>query len=162
MKNLKINFSYLCVVAFSVFVGAQLTEAILLVPHWQSLSANEFYSYYERFGPGIGQFYTILTIVSVLIPIGLTIFCLKKEKSVFILALISAIFAILVVLCFYIYFKDVNQLFYQRAFSQEDLMQELVNWSHWHWGRIILELLSLIFLVITLTKLNIRGIKSPE
>ena len=137
---------------FSIFLGSQITEGVLLVPYWQSLSASDFYSYYQRFGPSIGRFYTILTIIAALIPIVLSIFYFRSKSSNLIFALISSIFAILFVACFYIYFKDANELFYQSALSEIDLKKELVTWSKWHWGRVILEICSLIFLILAFGK----------
>lgn len=60
---------YALIAIFSIFVGSQITEGALFVPYWKSLSTEAFYSYYNEFGPGIGQFYTVLTIVAAAIPI---------------------------------------------------------------------------------------------
>ncbi|CAN0460053.1 unnamed protein product, partial [Ectocarpus fasciculatus] len=43
MKN---QLDYYLIALFSIFLGSQITEAMLLVPYWQSLSSSEFYSYY--------------------------------------------------------------------------------------------------------------------
>jgi len=145
---------YALVAIFSTFVGSQITEAVLLVPYWQSLSATDFYSYYNEFGPSIGRFYTVLTIMAALIPISLSLYFKKINSNAFKLALISSFFAILFVSSFYIYFKGTNELFYQGAFSDVELKNELVTWSYWHWGRIILEFISLIFLIFSLNKIQ--------
>jgi len=71
---------YLSIALFSIFIGSQLTEAILLVPYWQSLSTSEFYTYYQEFGPSIGRFYTILTIIAALIPLGFSLYFLSKKS----------------------------------------------------------------------------------
>ncbi len=145
---------YSLVSVFSIFIGGQLTEAVLLVPYWQSLSATDFYSYYNEFGPSIGQFYTVLTIVAALIPISLAIYCKKINPVAFKLALSSSFFAILFVSSFYLYFKEANELFYEAALSDIELKNELVTWSYWHWGRIIIEFISLIFLILSLRKIQ--------
>ncbi|MFK8056821.1 MAG: hypothetical protein AB8F78_11930 [Saprospiraceae bacterium] len=139
--------SYISVAIFSIFVGAQITEGVLLIPYWQSLSAEAFYAYYSEFGPAIGRFFTVLTIVAALIPIGFAAFAKTKHSHAFAPALISAILAIGFVASFYMYFKGANELFYQSAFSDADLKAELVIWSTWHWGRVVVECLSLGFLV---------------
>jgi len=143
---------YFLIAIFSIFVGSQITEAVILVPYWQSLSASEFYSYYKDFGPAIGRFYSILTIVSALIPIVLSVYYFRAKSSRLTYCLVSTLFAILFVLCFYIYFKGTNELFYQSAFNESDLKNELITWSKWHWGRIVLECLSLFFLILAFTK----------
>lgn len=145
---------YSSIVIFSIFIGSQITEGILLVPYWQSLSSADFYTYYNKFGPSIGQFYTILTIVAASIPIILSIYCRRINSNAFKFALISSFFAILFISSFYIYFKSANELFYQAAFSDIELKEELVTWSYWHWGRIILEFISLVFLIISVNKIQ--------
>lgn len=145
---------YSSVPIFSIFIGSQLAEAILLVPYWKSLSANEFYSYYEQYGPLIGQFYTVLTLVAALIPISISIYCKRINSSAFKFALISSFFAILFIACFYIYFKGANELFYQASLSDVGLKNELVTWGQWHWGRIVLEFISLFFLILSVIKIQ--------
>jgi len=149
---MKIQFEYYLIAIFSIFVGSQITEGFLLIPYWQTLSASEFYSYYEKFGHTIDRFYTILTLTAVLIPIALTLHYLRTKTHKIRLALISSIFVILFVSCFYLYFKDTNELFYQSAFSDIDLKTELVTYSKWHNARIFLEILSLIFLIMSVSK----------
>ena len=145
------NFlSYILAAIFSIFIGSQITEGALLVPYWQSLPASDFYAYYNQFGPSIGKFYTVLTIVAALIPIGVSVYCKMINSSALKYALISSFFAILFVSSFYIYFKGTNDLFYQAALSDIELQKELVTWSYWHWGRIVLEFISLGFLMLTL------------
>ncbi len=145
---------YSSISIFSIFIGSQITEGVLLVPYWQSLSSVDFYSYYNTFGPSINQFYTILTIIAASIPIFLTIYCKRINSNAFKFALISAFFAILFISAFYIYFKGTNELFYQAVFSDTELKEELVTWSYWHWGRIIIEFISLVFLIISLDKIK--------
>ncbi|WP_370086427.1 hypothetical protein [Ekhidna sp.] len=150
--------SYTSVAIFSIFIGSQITEGVLLVPYWKSLPASDFYSYYKHFGPSIGRFYTILTIIAALIPISISIYCKQVDSNALKLALSSSFFAILFIACFYIYFKDANELFYQASLSEIALKKELVTWSYWHWGRILLECASLIFLILSLIKIQAKNI----
>ncbi len=145
---------YSSIAIFSIFIGSQITEGVLLVPYWKSLSSTDFYSYYQQFGPAIGQFYTILTIVAALVPISVSVYCKVVKSKALNLALISSLFAILFIACFYIYFKGTNALFYQASFSEVALREELVKWGYWHWGRILLEIASLVFLMLSLVKIR--------
>ncbi len=145
---------YFLVAVFAIFLGSQITEAVLLVPYWQSLSAADFYIYYHAFGPTIGRFYTILTIIAAVIPIALSVYMVRTKAPGSRLAIISAVLAVLFVACFYVYFKGTNELFYQSAFSANELKSELITWSQWHWGRVGLECFSLLFLILALDKRN--------
>lgn len=150
---------YSSIAIFSIFIGSQITEGVLLVPYWQSLSSTDFYSYYNRFGPSIGQFYTILTIIAALIPIVVSIYCKLINSDALKFGLLSSFFAMLFLSSFYIYFKDANELFYQANLSEVELKKELITWSYWHWGRIIVEFISLSFLMLTLTKIQDNDIR---
>ncbi len=145
---------YFSIVIFSIFIGSQITEGVLLVPYWQSLSSTEFYSYYNQFGPSINQFYTILTIVAALVPILLSIYCKLINSKAFKYSLISSFFALLFISSFYIYFKGANESFYQGAFSDLELKEQLIIWSYWHWGRIIIQFISLVFLIVSIHKIR--------
>jgi hypothetical protein len=149
MKN---QLNYFLIAVFSLFLGSQITEAIILVPYWQSLTAVEFYSYYQEFGPSIGRFYTVLTIIAALIPIALSMYYFRMKASSLPFSLVSAVLAILVVACFYLYFKGTNELFYQSAFNEDDLKNELLTWGQWHWARVVLEIFSLLFLILAVAK----------
>jgi len=151
MRQLLLYFS---VTIFSIFIGSQITEGILLVPYWKSLSSADFYSYYKEFGPFIGRFYTVLTIAAALIPISISIYYKLINSNAFKFALISSFFAILFVSSFYIYFRDANELFYQAILSDIELKNELITWSYWHWGRIFIEFVSLFFLILSLIKIQ--------
>jgi len=151
MKHFLLFFS---LAIFSIFIGSQITEGALLVPYWQSLPSNEFYAYYNKFGPSIAKFYTVLTIIAALIPIGISIYCKSINSNALKFALVSSCLAILFVSSFYLYFKEANELFYQSAFNDIELKKELVTWSYWHWGRVLVECVSLLFLILALSKIQ--------
>lgn len=145
---------YFLVAIFAVFIGSQITEGVLLVPYWQSLSSTNFYAYYKEYGPYIGQFYTVLTIIAALIPIAISIYCKSINSNALKFALIASFFALLFVSSFYIYFKNTNELFYKAVLNDVGLKRELIIWSYWHWGRVLIECLSLVFLIRSLIKLQ--------
>ena len=145
---------FFLVVIFSLFIGSQITEGVLLVPYWQALPASQFYSYYNKFGPSIGTFYTVLTIIAALIPIFIAIYCKLIHSKALNFALTSSFFALLFVATFYLYFKSANGFFYQATLSDIQLKSELIVWSYWHWSRVVIELVSLFFLILTLIKIR--------
>ncbi|CAL2090505.1 hypothetical protein [Tenacibaculum sp. 190524A05c] len=145
---------FISIAIFSIFLGSQITEGILLVPYWKSLTTSAFYKYYSDFGPDIGKFYTTLTIISVLITLSVFYFCAIKKSSALKYATLSTFFSLLVILLFYVYFKEVNQQFYQSDFNEKQLQIELNNWSNWHWLRVFFEVLSLVFLTLALNNLK--------
>jgi hypothetical protein len=140
---------YFLIAVFSIFFGSQVTEGFLLVPYWKTLSATEFYEYYSQFGLIIGRFYTTLTIIAALIPVSISIYCFYKKSKALTYSLISTVFTFLCIAVFYMYFKDTNQQFFYASFNPAQLKSELETWEYLHWFRVILELLALIFLILT-------------
>lgn len=154
------TLAYCLIAIFSIFIGTQITEGCLLVPYWKTLGTTEFYEYYSQWGPIIGRFFTLLTVFAALIPISISTYCFSMKSNALRYALISTFFAILFVVLFYIYFKDTNQKFYDATFNMEQLRSELKIWEYWHWARVLLEFLSLTFLILTFNILTGRGDKS--
>jgi len=148
--------SFISIGIFSIFLGSQITEGCILAPYWKTLSHIEFYNYYAKFGPIIGRFYTILTIIATLIPLFVSIYCYYKKTLALRYSLISTLFAFLVIAIFYMHFKEINQQFYQAAFTPNKLQAVLSDWEHYHWLRVFFELLSLTFLILSLNMLNLK------
>lgn len=151
--------AFLLIAVFATFLGSQITEGALLLPYWKTLPANEFFGYYSEFGPAIGQFYTILTIIAAVIPVFLGIYCFVKKSPALKYSLVSILFSVTFVAFFYIYFKDANQQFLDAALNPDQLKAELRIWGNWHWVRVFVEFLALVFLILTL---NILTGKKPR
>lgn len=151
---MKRSLLFISIAIFSIFIGGQITEGCLLLPYWKTLGATEFYVYYAQFGPSIGKFFTVLTVIAALIPLSYSIYCFAKKSPALKYSVVSTSFAILFVAMFYIYFKDANQQFYDSAFSPEQLKSELITWGQWHWLRVLFEILSLAFLIVTFNVLS--------
>ena len=141
--------SFFLVAIFSLFLGSQITEGCLLLPYWKTLSTTEFYYYYAQFGKEIGRFYTILTVIAALIPLSTSIYCILKKSPALRNSLISSFFTFLFIAVFYLYFKGANQQFYNTSLSGSEVTSQLVIWGHWHWFRVFLEFLALVFLILT-------------
>ena len=145
---------FVSITIFSIFLGSQITEGFLLVPFWKSLSGAAFYEYYANFGPLINRFYTSLTIVAVLIPISISIYCVFNKLPALKFSAISSFFALLIIAIFYSYFKGTNEQFYAASFDENELKSVLKSWEIMHWLRVLFELISLVFLLITLNTLE--------
>ena len=147
---------FLLIAVFSVFLGSQITEGFLLIQYWKSLSSSSFYEYYATFGPTINTFYSILTIITVLIPVILSVYSYIKKLQSLKYSVISAVFSLLILVIFYVYFKDVNQHFFDATFTANQLKSELITWEYLHWLRVFFEVIALTFLIFAV---NILGQK---
>ena len=126
-----------------IFWGAQLTEAVLLVPYWKSLKADEFFAYYQSQGKRIHQFFAPLTIGSTLLPFLSVIYLIFFKHEYHILLFTMGLSTLAFFLTFYMYFKNANRRFTDRALTDEALPYELVRWGNWHWGRVSFEFIAL-------------------
>ena len=141
---------FFLIVIFSIFLGSQITEGRLFVPYWKTLSRTEFYDYYSKFGPTIGRFFTVLTIIAALIPLSISIYCFSNKSPALKYSIVSTLFAFLFIALFYIYFKDTNQQFHEADFNSIQLKSVLKTWEQWHWLRVLFEFLSLTYLILAL------------
>jgi hypothetical protein len=135
-----------------VFFGTQLAEAALIVPYWKALSADDFFELYKTYGKKLHQFYAPLTIAATILPIA-TLACNFFSKSkIDLLMWLMVAFSILFFATFFLYFKDANISFTERTISNEALLQELIKWEKWHWGRVVCEASAFVFGLILLLK----------
>jgi len=141
----------LFIVVFAIFVGAQIKEGCLMVPHWKSMEAQDFYAYYNSFGPSIGKFFTILTVVAALIAIGLAAYQLLQKSRQRYWSMGAALCMIICLAMFYLYFKGANELFYAGALDANGLQLELERWHLWHNIRVLIEIIALILLCLGLS-----------
>ena len=122
-----------------ILLGAQLTEAVLLVPYWKTMSANDFFTHHQTFGRKFHQFYAPLTIVATLLPlVTVGVHLAMQTEYIFILGCL-ALNTLAFFSTYYLFFKKANGEFAQRSFSDQDLPQKLAHWENWHWGRVCLE-----------------------
>ena len=137
---------HICLGFFGIFVGAQIVEGALMVPHWLSMNPSEFHEFYSTFGPGIGRFFTILTVIAALIAIGIAIKDWKQKSDGWVYSIIAALLMIICIAMFYIYFKGANELFYAAPMDVQEMQDQLGRWSDIHWARVGLEIIALVCL----------------
>lgn len=127
-----------------VFLGAQIAEAILFVPIWKSMDADDFFQQHDSVGPIIYRFFAPLTIAATVIPLLAVALNLVSGASHIVLFIILGVSTLVFFSTYFVYFKEANQKFADRAISNEDLPAELNRWSNWHWFRIAFETIAFI------------------
>ena len=135
-----------------VFTGTQITEAILFVPWWKSLSADEFFSFYKTHGRKIHRFYAPITILTVLLSLSTTSYLMISGNLPIIPLMIISITTLIYFSTYYLYFRKANDQFIQRSISDNELKTALITWGIWHWLRVGLEVLALLTHVVLLMK----------
>lgn len=125
-----------------IFLGAQITEACLIVPFWKSLNADEFFKFQRNYGKAVHSFFAPITILAAFIPLisaGYHVFYQFDNLLLFGLMGLSslAFFS-----TFFLYFKHANRRFAERDVSNEKLPFELRRWGNWHWVRVCFEFIT--------------------
>ena len=137
-----------------VFIGTQFAEAMLIVPYWKELSADDFFAFYKTYGKNLHQFYAPLTIAATILPIATCVSSLFRKTKTDLLMWLMTLFSILFFSTFFLYFKKANLSFTERTISNEALAQELIKWGKWHWGRVVCEAVAFICGLVLLLKLK--------
>ena len=122
-----------------LFLGAQLTEAILLVPFWKTMQAGDFFHHHKTFGRKIHQFFAPLTIAATLLPLATVGYHLALSNEYIFLFGSMGISTLAFFATYFVFFKKANGEFANRSFPDEELPQKLTRWGNWHWGRVCLE-----------------------
>ncbi|MDW3646397.1 MAG: hypothetical protein R8P61_05030 [Bacteroidia bacterium] len=127
-----------------IFLGAQITEAVLFVPYWKSLDPDDFFELHKTYGKKIHQFFAPLTIAATLIPLATVGYQMIKQDDHLLLWGVMGLATVAFFSTYFLYFKKANQSFADRSLSNEALPRELNKWGNWHWGRIFFEILALL------------------
>jgi hypothetical protein len=125
----------LAVAVLGVFAGAMLTEGAVLVPYWQSLTAQEFFAWYAANDRLLLDYFgavTIATALATLLAAGLSLWERHPSRG---FAVAAMLVTVGLVLMFPLYFRDVNTAFAAATIPESELSAELLRWSSWHWTR---------------------------
>ena len=136
-----------------IFLGAQIAEAVLFVPYWKALSADDFFELHQTYGKKIYQFFAPLTIAATMIPLICVAYMLASQAENQILLGAMGLATLAFFSTYFLYFKKANASFADRTLSNEALPHELRKWGNWHWGRIIFEFIAFICSLLLLMKM---------
>lgn len=133
----------LAVASLGIFLGAMLTEGLVLVPYWRSLPAEDFYSWYGANDKRLLGFFgplTWLAALSALAAAGISLWTTHPGRWY---AVAAAACTLAVVSMFFVYFERANASFSLGTMPANELRVELDRWAAWHWMRSGLSLAAL-------------------
>ena len=133
-----------------IFAGAQIAEGVLFVPYWKLLEPSKFFQLHKTFGKKIYQFFAPLTIIATLIPIGTAIIAVIQLAKNWEYAALMALFTLGFFSTYFLFFKAANLQFSEASISNKELPKALDKWGKWHWARIYLEIIALVFALLAL------------
>lgn len=135
-RRLTSFLSVFAVLLLGVTSGAMLTEAAVLVPYWQSLAPVDFFDWYGENASLLVDFYSSLEIASAVAALVSAVTHSAQSRPGGQFWWVAAIFAILVIATFFVYFKDANAAFLNHSIAEDALPSVLATWSRWQWGRV--------------------------
>ena len=135
-RQLASLLSILGVLLLGVTAGAMLAEAAILVPYWQSLAPVDFFDWYAANASLLVDFYSPLEIGSAVAALACAILYSAQSRPGARLWRVAAILSLLVIATFFVYFKDANAGFANRAITEDSLPAALATWATWQWGRV--------------------------
>lgn len=126
-----------------VFAGAMLTEGMVLVPYWRSLSPAAFFAWYAANDRRLLRFFGQLTSATALLVVAAAVLAVWTGHPAAANAVVSAALMIAVVSSFALYFKRANQSFAAASIDPAAVATELARWAAWHWVRTALSFIAL-------------------
>ncbi|MEM6428271.1 MAG: hypothetical protein AAF708_03455 [Deinococcota bacterium] len=150
MVELETTLLFLSTAVLGVFLGAQIAEACLFVPIWKQMNPDDFFEQHKTVGPMIYRFFAPLTITSTFLPLITVFVHLIWNPNQNILFWVMGISTSAFFATYFLYFKNANQKFADRALANDQLPLELQRWGNWHWTRIGFEAIAFTSSIIIL------------
>jgi len=154
MKLLCDVLQFLSAASLAIFVGAMLTEGLVLVPYWRALAPGDFLAWYAANDRRLLGFFGPLTAVTALLAIVAALAALWAGRPGRWLALLAAVLALVVVSTFFLYFAKANASFAAATIGVGNVPAELARWSAWHWARTVLSIAALAAALVSLWQLR--------
>jgi hypothetical protein len=142
------GLTVLTTLVLGLFAGSLLTEALLLVPYFRSLSFAEFNRLHGEFGPRLYRYYAPLTISATLVPLASAAATLLDSTRLNLFAWLAAVLILMILATYVFYFRAANLAFAERRFDEPALAKELTRWASVHTFRTALSLCAFIASVL--------------
>lgn len=122
----------LTTLVLGVFAGSLLTEALLLVPFFRSLSFEEFNRLHREFGPRLYRYYAPLTISATFVPLAAAAATLLDYPRINLFAWLAAALVLMILATYVFYFRAANLAFAEGHLDAQALAKELARWAAVH------------------------------
>lgn len=117
-----------------VSAGAMLAAGAVLVPHWRTLPAPDFFTWYAANGPRMYVLFSSLQAPAALLALAAAIAAWRAGTSDRRLWAIAAACALAVFVPYFAFFQQANAGF--AAATTADVPAELARYAAWQWLRI--------------------------
>lgn len=143
MKRFDDAVSFLCAAVLALFVGALLTEAVVLVPMWRAMQPQDFFTLHATHAHRLYAFFAPLTASATILAVAAAITAFTAGRSRRAASLVAAALALVVLSTYFLYFQRANASFAAASIPHDALPAELARWAAWHWFRTTIGLAAL-------------------
>jgi len=144
--------SLVAVGLLGITAGAMLTEAVVLVPYWQSLAPTTFFEWYADHAALLVDFYSPLEVGSSAASLAAAIMFSAKALEGAPFMWVAAILSILVIGTFFAYFQGANASFADQSIGAHALADALNTWERWQWARVALGIAAFLASIVALLR----------
>jgi hypothetical protein len=134
---------FLAAAGLALFIGALLTEAMVLVPMWRTLPPAEFFALHAVHAHRLYAFFAPLTAIATLLAVIAAITSVATHRPMSSASVVAAVLSLVILSTYGLYFKRANASFADASITPEALPAELARWAAWHWFRTVIGLVAL-------------------
>jgi uncharacterized membrane protein len=127
--------AYLGALCAGIFVGAMLTEALVLVPMWRSSKPEEFSALHARHANTLYRYFAPLTSITTVVMVlsAAQTVAVGHAQSYF--AVTAAALSLAILCIYFLYFRKANEDLANMHGRPEEIAPVLARWALWHWLR---------------------------
>lgn len=134
---------FLAAAGLALFIGALLTEAVVLVPMWRTLQPQEFFTLHSAHAHRLYAFFAPLTAGAALLAVVAAVSSVLARRPMSSASVVAAALTLVILSTYGLYFRRANASFAEASITHEALPAELARWAAWHWFRTIVGLAAL-------------------
>jgi hypothetical protein len=138
MANFSSILNLLAIISLSLFSGAFLFIAIVMVEFWQAIEPAVFLDWMQANFFRFPLLMVPLNLISLLLTIAACGSAWKSRSPSKLPLILSALCILAGTITFPIYFAGANSEFLTRSIDLSEVSAAIDTWSNWHWLRTIL------------------------
>jgi Domain of unknown function (DUF1772) len=141
---------FLSAASLALFVGALLTEAVVLVPMWRSLRPEEFFVLHAAHAHRLYKFFAPLTASATSLAVVAAVTSVASGHAGRLASVVAAALALVILSTYFLFFRRANASFAAASITREELPAELARWARWHWFRTAIGLMAVVSALLAL------------
>ena len=119
-----------------VSLGGMLTGGVLLVPFWREIAPSDFLAWFAANARRMFVFFTPLQLGSAILASVAAVAALRSNSPSRHFAVAAAVFAIAVLVPYFLFFQRANAGFADPAADVDTVAAQLARYAAWQWLRI--------------------------